>query len=402
MSVYYPLQLLKPSKAQIDDCTQRTAAAFSMATTKQTTAEKNIAIQKKEPTFIKYTTQGSKERIIEIHEEQYDPLAPSRFKLKNNLQRPPSPPPVSYVDPMLTRQGLTKEEKEQFNIPVAVTNWSNKRAYTVDLNVRALMDDKGTQLANVSTKHREMQESLGATLDMLREQVIARKEFKRKQQEEEARRQRIALENSALDIVSGAIGTGGAGGGGAGYGGGDQYGDDSEMYPTMEASGRRHEEEMMGVKVEVDIHSLQEQAKRSQAREQLSRPQRDISGPSTANRPAARYTKSLAINAGQVAQLGGGRDEDMVDDRVLDKARGEKNHDLDDTYDGQGLYEGRGNGYIQAVTDHTEEYAPVQFVQEESTVRSTTTSRPGAKTTSRPGGNVANDADRQRSRQYEQ
>lgn len=85
---------------------------------------------------------------IQINTLQQDPLAPSQFKLKKNRHKPPSPPPP--IIKSINNEKLTKQEKDYWNIPSAVSNWKNNQGFTIDLNKRVANDVDNTPEINLS------------------------------------------------------------------------------------------------------------------------------------------------------------------------------------------------------------------------------------------------------------
>lgn len=107
-------------------------------------------------------------KTIQVHTLQTDPLLPPKFKLKKNRHRPPSPPPP--VLKATSTEKLTKEEKDYWNIPSAISNWKNNQGFTIALDKRA------TELTDTPEVNLEGFASLSQALDNADKQ--ARQEIK--------------------------------------------------------------------------------------------------------------------------------------------------------------------------------------------------------------------------------
>ena len=120
---YHLLQLLRPSQEQIDECTQRTAAALGLVDPNSKHKTINAARQQlidktnpNKPTYMSLTSQHTgQQRTIEIHDVVDDPLTLAKFKTNKKLKREPSPPPVSFVDHSVSR--TTQAELAKWKVP---------------------------------------------------------------------------------------------------------------------------------------------------------------------------------------------------------------------------------------------------------------------------------------------
>lgn len=87
--------------------------------------------------IIKYKSKDSDEdRIVQIRTLQEDPMLPPKFKLRKNRHREPSPPPPILKDTASATQKLTKEDRERWTIPAAVSNWKNNQGFALSLEDR--------------------------------------------------------------------------------------------------------------------------------------------------------------------------------------------------------------------------------------------------------------------------
>lgn len=83
-------------------------------------------------------TEENMQRTVEVSTYKEDPMLPPKFKLRKNRAAPPPPPP-----PILKQAPpVTKEMKDQWHIPLAVSNWKNQRGFALSLEKR-IMASKG-------------------------------------------------------------------------------------------------------------------------------------------------------------------------------------------------------------------------------------------------------------------
>lgn len=79
---------------------------------------------------------GPRGRQLHIRSMQEDPMLPPKFKLRKNRHKDPSPPPPILKKNTNTTAPLTKEEREKWNIPSAISNWKNNQGFTISLDKR--------------------------------------------------------------------------------------------------------------------------------------------------------------------------------------------------------------------------------------------------------------------------
>lgn len=88
-------------------------------------------------TMMELTPDGLTEergRTVEIRNYQEDPMLPPKFKLRKNRHKNPSPPPP-ILKAAPTKQ-ITKETKDYWKIPSAVSNWKNNQGFAISLGKR--------------------------------------------------------------------------------------------------------------------------------------------------------------------------------------------------------------------------------------------------------------------------
>lgn len=113
-------------QATIDD-TRNIIAAILAKTSNPTTSTKSD----------KPTTMKIAGHEVQVLEYKVDPLLPPQFKLAKNRHAPPPPPP-----PLLkptTDETLTPEERQQWQIPLVVSNWKNNLGFNISLEHRTQM-----------------------------------------------------------------------------------------------------------------------------------------------------------------------------------------------------------------------------------------------------------------------
>lgn len=175
-------ELRKPTQEEIDECTARTAAALNLGQSDSSLFKNNPKLAQPtvhEPTFVRYTpsqstglnNSGAQERIIRIQEIQQDPMEPSRFRLQKDARRPPSPPTTILRSPS---RKATAEELEAWKIPVAVSNYHNRKGFVIDLDKRIGLDGKQLQTRQISDKFAHLAEALYVTERAARTEVELR------------------------------------------------------------------------------------------------------------------------------------------------------------------------------------------------------------------------------------
>ncbi|OBA24210.1 hypothetical protein METBIDRAFT_35647 [Metschnikowia bicuspidata var. bicuspidata NRRL YB-4993] len=99
----------------------------------------NGEVSTDEPTFVTFTPSSLTEndargRTLEIRNFKEDPLLPPKFKLRKNREKEPlPPPPILKAAPT---EKITKEIKDKWHIPSAVSNWKNNQGFAIALDKR--------------------------------------------------------------------------------------------------------------------------------------------------------------------------------------------------------------------------------------------------------------------------
>ena len=92
-----------------------------------------------EPTLVTYTPNSlsdgdNRGRTLEIRNYKEDPLLPPKFKLRKNRENEPSPPPPILKS--APTEKITKDVKDKWHIPSAVSNWKNNQGFAISLDKR--------------------------------------------------------------------------------------------------------------------------------------------------------------------------------------------------------------------------------------------------------------------------
>lgn len=127
-------------------------------------------------------------RTVEIRNYKEDPMLPPKFKLRKNRHKNLSPPPpILRAAPA---EKITKEVKDKWKIPSAVSNWKNNQGFAISLSKRVVAASGG-KLASDSLINIEKFGALTLALEeadkQAREEITVRNEQRK---EAEARLQR--------------------------------------------------------------------------------------------------------------------------------------------------------------------------------------------------------------------
>lgn len=100
---------------------------------------------KSEVSYVNYKSSSvndEESREIQIRTYQEDPMLPPKFKLRKNRHKAPEAPTPILKDTKETT--LTKEEREKWKIPAAISNWKNNQGFTIALDKRVLANGQPT------------------------------------------------------------------------------------------------------------------------------------------------------------------------------------------------------------------------------------------------------------------
>jgi len=141
--------------------------------------------QEEKTQFIKYTPRPdapgynptAAQRVIQMVPAQVDPMMPPKHKHKKVPRGPAEDPvPVLHAPP----QKLTKEERDQWNVPACISNWKNTRGYTIPLDKRLAADGRGLREHTINSNFATLSESLYVAERQARQEVRLRSQVQKK------------------------------------------------------------------------------------------------------------------------------------------------------------------------------------------------------------------------------
>lgn len=160
-----------------------------------------------QPQVIKYKSRSleneddlnrGRERTIQISDYKEDPMLPPKFKLRKNRHKNPSPPP-----PILKKASsvkLTKEEKEKWKIPSAISNWKNNQGFVISLDKRMLAANGGSIMEPQErdlNKLAELNDALEQADKKAREEITIRNEMLKQKAIREQKEKELKLKELA-------------------------------------------------------------------------------------------------------------------------------------------------------------------------------------------------------------
>lgn len=205
-----PLKVRYPNlKHHFPRYTLQTCPDDSLATCLEETRElinkilaKNEGVEESQDTVVNYTPnsldpENERGRTIEIRTYQEDPMLPPKHKLRKNREKAPSPPPP--VLKAAPKAKVTKEIKDKWHIPSAVSNWKNNMGYAISLDKRVKAASGGSAGEGVTVnmeKLSSLSQALSEADQQAREEIRIRNEHRkeealREQQEKEKQLQKL-------------------------------------------------------------------------------------------------------------------------------------------------------------------------------------------------------------------
>ncbi len=220
-----PEDVALPSADDEQETAQRTQAALERLLADKTALDKpsgsamvNAETSKnleEKTQFIKYTPRpdapgynpAAAQRVIQMVPAQVDPMMPPKHKHVKAPRGPAEDPvPVLHAPP----QKLTKEERDQWNVPACISNWKNSRGYTIPLDKRLAADGRGLREHTINSNFATLAESLYVAEKQARQEVRMRAQVQKKltmqekdRREEELRQlaNQARLERSGLAVA---------------------------------------------------------------------------------------------------------------------------------------------------------------------------------------------------------
>lgn len=164
-----------------------------------------IEEKKDEVSIVELTTDGLGDevrgRTVEIRNYQEDPMLPPKFKLRKNRHKNPSPPPP--ILKAAPAEKITKETKDKWKIPSAVSNWKNNQGFAISLGKRVVAASGGSLGSDASInveKFGQLSLALEEADKQAREDISIRNEQRRKaalrEQEEKLKKLKALVEKS--------------------------------------------------------------------------------------------------------------------------------------------------------------------------------------------------------------
>ncbi|CUS20798.1 LAQU0S01e14884g1_1 [Lachancea quebecensis] len=147
--------------------------------------------------------QNSEVRHLKIVDQQLDPLQPKLFKTKKVVAPSTDEPfaPVLRKSDDATPQ-LTKDERDKWNIPSAISSWKNPNGYTINLDRRIASDGRYSKESlgphEINEGHMKLSEALDAAERKAREEVSIRADAKRMLAEQDVREKEEKLRMIAI------------------------------------------------------------------------------------------------------------------------------------------------------------------------------------------------------------
>lgn len=180
--------------------------ALANAATSKNQEEKTQFIEyKANPSAPGYNPAAAK-RVIQMVPAQLDPMMPPKHK---HVKAPAGPAedfvPVLHAPP----EKLSKEEREEWNIPACISNWKNTRGYTIPLDKRLAADGRGLRDdTTINSNFATLSESLYLAERQAREEVRLRSLVQKRQAESERERRERELRELAMKARMGRSGVG--------------------------------------------------------------------------------------------------------------------------------------------------------------------------------------------------
>lgn len=204
----FDLEIPQPSVEDIDKTYRRTKKIFDKILLKnlqpENTAVKSTREINDNAYEIQYNTKQSsgsaKSRIFKIVEQAIDPLQPNTIKATKVVapEEEEAVAPIYHrTDNSDTTKILSKEERDRWNIPAAISSWKNPKGYTIALEKRLAMDARynpdNLKPHEVSDGFSKLSAALENADRKARKEIKLRAEAKRQLAEEETRKKEEKL-----------------------------------------------------------------------------------------------------------------------------------------------------------------------------------------------------------------
>lgn len=188
-----------------DDSLRKCLEETTEVVTKLLAQAEGIEEKKEEISVVELTTDGLADdvrgRTVEIRNYQEDPMLPPKFKLRKNRHKNPSPPPP--ILKAAPAEKITKETKDKWKIPSAVSNWKNNQGFAISLGKRVVAASGGSLGSDASInveKFGQLSLALEEADKQAREEITIRNEQRRlaavREQEEKQQKLNALVEKS--------------------------------------------------------------------------------------------------------------------------------------------------------------------------------------------------------------
>ncbi|CAR27688.1 ZYRO0D04334p [Zygosaccharomyces rouxii] len=146
----FGLQIPLPSQNEIDETYRRTKGIFEQILLKNTqpeaaTIRNNQRALENTQEILVHSTGGKSNRKLKVIEHAKDPLQPNAHRAKKVVAPPvdePMTPIFHKTDSVETAKKVSKEEKDMWKIPPAISSWKNPNGYTIGIDKRLAMDGR--------------------------------------------------------------------------------------------------------------------------------------------------------------------------------------------------------------------------------------------------------------------
>jgi len=181
-------QLMRPSLAQKKQTTEFTQRKIDEIVDQKTfISQRAMAAQvqtRPDAEYVRFTSRDNPAdtKTVKIQEVPEDPFAPAQFKTKRIPQGPGSPPRTILRSPP---RALTAETQKEWKIPPAVSNWKNKKGFTIPLEMRLAADGRAANPPTINENFAKFSSALYAS----------EKAVKKELEEKEQVRKQLAMED---------------------------------------------------------------------------------------------------------------------------------------------------------------------------------------------------------------
>ncbi|AET39849.1 mRNA splicing protein PRP45 Ecym_5059 [Eremothecium cymbalariae DBVPG len=195
----FNMEIPLPTQQQIDDTNKRTKAFFQALLLKKSNPA-GSKIKRNESSgnsgYIEYRSKNllsanseSTPHLIKVVDHAADPLHLSNFKIRSVYAPPIDEPPAPILHK--TDANLSKEERQKWEIPAAVSSWKNPNGYTIGLDKRVALDarysDSRMGAHDINEGFVRLSEALGEADRKARQELKLKAEARKQLAEQESK-----------------------------------------------------------------------------------------------------------------------------------------------------------------------------------------------------------------------